>query len=55
MYQIQNRETGAALDECCTLEDAIATIAIWEHDDKIEGIYVDNFYEIKDLETNEIL
>jgi hypothetical protein len=47
MYKIQNKETGKRIDGEMTLEEAKEQLAIYEEEDKENGKYVPNFYEIK--------
>ena len=46
MFKTQDRETGTFIDTFATYEDAAAALSQYEADDKAEGIYIENFYEI---------
>lgn len=43
---IQDREAGNFIDEFATLIDAEIALDKFEEDDKLEGIYEEDFYEI---------
>jgi len=45
-YIIRDREAGNIIDKFNTLKEAETTLARFEASDKVEGIYVENFYEI---------
>lgn len=45
-YVIQNRETGDVIDEFDTQSEAEAALNSYEEEDKSNGIYEANFYEI---------
>ena len=55
MYQIRNRENGDWIEECETLEGARHILERFEHDDMEDGVYTPDFYEIYDLETEEVV
>ncbi len=46
-YRIQDRETGTLIDVFDTYEEALAELNIYERDDKNNGDYTPDFYEIK--------
>ena len=50
-YIIRDREAGNYIEDCDTLEEALAQIRAWEVDDEADGIAEDNFYEVLDLEA----
>lgn len=45
-YLIQDREAGNVIATFVTLAEAEATLAEYEAQDKLEGVYEPNFYEI---------
>jgi len=45
-YIIQDREAGNEIEECETRKEAEKIILEYEEQDKKEGTYKDNFYEI---------
>lgn len=45
-YVIQDREAGNVIDEFNTLTEAKAELERYEEQDKQDGIYTPNFYEI---------
>ena len=45
-YIIQDREAGNFIDEFATLEEAKKALEAYENDDKKDGTYTPNFYEI---------
>ena len=45
-YIIQDREAGNFIDEFDTIEEAERQLHIYESDDKRQGLYIPNFYEI---------
>lgn len=53
-YIIRDREAGNVIEECATIEEARETICRYEADDRKNGIYEANFYEIYNSETEEI-
>lgn len=55
-YVIRDRETGAnEMEAFATIEEAKAKIEEYEEQDKADGIYEENFYEIYDTETEKII
>lgn len=46
MYDIRDREAGNYIVTEITLEEATATVAMYERQDKEHGIYTPDFYEI---------
>lgn len=52
MYIIQDREAGNIISSFETLEDAEAELEQYEEEDKREGTWTPDFYEIK-KDTNE--
>jgi len=48
-YIIQARETGESIDECATREIAESTIMEYEEEDRNEGTYTPDFYEVKEV------
>lgn len=51
---IRDREAGNKIDCFKTLEEAKKTLEEYEKQDKIDGIYEPNFYEIYNTEKEEI-
>ena len=45
-YKIQDREAGNIIETGLTYEEAQAILAQFEENDKEEGIYEEDFYEI---------
>ena len=45
-FRIRDREAGNTLVPCSTREEAERTLAKFEEEDKREGIYTPDFYEI---------
>jgi len=45
-YIIQDRETGNVIDEFSTMTEAEKTLEDYENQDKEDGIYKPEFYEI---------
>lgn len=50
-----NRETGVFIEEFATVEGAKRAIAGYESDDKKEGIYEPNFYDVVNEEHETII
>ena len=50
-YEIRQRETGTLIDFFETLEDATENLECYESDDKEDGTYTPDFYEL--IEWNE--
>lgn len=51
---IRDREAGNKIDCFTTLEEAKRTLKEYEEQDKIDGIYEPDFYEIYNIEKEEI-
>jgi hypothetical protein len=45
-YTIQDREAGNVIEEFNSLSDAQLALSNYEHQDKLDNIYVVDFYEI---------
>jgi hypothetical protein len=45
-YRTQNKETGAPIEEFDNLLDAQIAIAEYEHEDRLQGTYTEDFYEV---------
>ena len=41
-----DKETGTFIEECSTVEEAINLIKLYEHHDKADGIFEEDFYDI---------
>ena len=52
---IRDREAGNVITEFETLEEAKKELEKYEAQDKKDGVYVEDFYEIYDLDTNTVL
>lgn len=48
MFYTANRETGTFIDEFETLEEAKKAIEEYEAQDKKDGVYEADFYEVED-------
>lgn len=55
MFIVQNKETGIEIEEVNTLLEARQILAEYEAEDSKEGNYTNDFYEIKNKETDEIV
>lgn len=49
-----DKETGTFIEEVKTLEEGKKLIAEYERNDKIEGIYEENFYDVVNEEHESI-
>ena len=49
-FALSCRETGQIIDVCDTYAEASQLLSKFESSDSKEGIYVENFYEIVELE-----
>ena len=54
-YFTRNRESGDLIDYFETLPEAERAIEIYEKQDKKDGTFKPNFYEIYDIENQEII
>ena len=54
-YVIRDREAGNEIVRSNTLKQAQMILKKFETEDKKDGIYEENFYEIYDLEKEEII
>lgn len=50
MYKTRDREAGNTIELFTTYEDAKAAVERYEAEDKAEGIFEENFYEIVETE-----
>lgn len=52
-YLIQTRETGSVIGFYSSRIEAEEALALFEEEDRVEGIYIPNFYELikRDLST----
>ena len=48
-YKIQEREAGNVIETDLTIEQAERELKVFENQDKKEGTFVPNFYEIKEI------
>lgn len=51
-YWIQDREAGNKIDCFGTIEEAKSVLHRYESEDKADGIYTEDFYEIVDDDGN---
>ena len=49
MWIVRDRETGTGIDIFDTLEEAERALKEYESDDKKEGVYTPDFYEIVEV------
>lgn len=54
-YAVRAREDGLTFETCATIEEAREIIREYEEIDRSEGTYTPRFYEIYDLEQEEII
>ena len=52
---IRDREAGNVITEFDTVEEAKKELEKYEAQDKKDGVYVEDFYEIYDLDTHTVL
>ena len=50
---IRDREAGNVIEHFNTVEEAKKTLKRYEEQDKKDGVYVEDFYEIYDLDDEE--
>lgn len=50
-----DKETGTFIDEVKSIEEGLNLIEKYESDDKAEGIYKENFYDVVDEEHCSLL
>jgi hypothetical protein len=50
-YVIQDREARNIIEECDTLAEAQHILQQYEEEDKEEGMYTDDFYEIVEVKN----
>ena len=43
-----DRETGTVIEECNSVQDALARIASYEEQDRSDGSYEEDFYDVVD-------
>lgn len=55
MFIVRDSNTRTKIDSFEELENAKFVINMFEHVDKLDGIYEPNFYEIYDSEKEEIV
>jgi hypothetical protein len=53
-YQTRDHEAGNVIDEFTTLEEAINACHTYVDEDKKLGEYTPNFYEVYNIETEEV-
>lgn len=54
-FVIRDREAGNIIDYFSTLKEAEAMLDEYEHQDKLDGVYTEDFYEIYDIEEGKII
>lgn len=54
-YAVRDREAGLTCETCATIEEAREIVREYEEIDRSEGTYTPGFYEIYDLEQEEII
>lgn len=52
-YLIRDRESGNVISKFATLKDARMALELYEEQDKVDGIYKEDFYEIYVLLNDE--
>ena len=52
-FKVQDREAGNVIGYFTTKEEADETVAMFEENDKEDGTYTPDFYEVKPLEVEE--
>ena len=52
-YKVQDREAGNVIDYFFTKEDADEAVAMFEENDKEDGTYTPDFYDVKLLDVEE--
>lgn len=53
MYITRDREAGNVIDEFKTLQEAEKALAEYEEQDKKDGTYTPDFYEVAEVEEGE--
>lgn len=43
-----DRETGTVIEECGSVQDALARITDYEEQDRLDGSYEEDFYDVID-------
>lgn len=51
LFKIQDREAGNVIEEGLGYDEAVETLSKFENQDKKEGTYTENFYEIVEVEN----
>lgn len=52
-YVIRDREAGNVIEECTKIDTARKLLDLFENQDKADGTYTKDFYEIYDTEKEE--
>ena len=55
IYRTQDAETGTVIDTFATLDEATEAISQYENADIADGIFTDEFYQVYNTETEEIV
>lgn len=53
VYVLRNAKTRHTIESFLTLEEAEEELALYEEDDRRDGIYEEGFYEISEQEMDE--
>ena len=54
-FVIRDREVGNVIEECTKIDTARKLLDLFENQDKADGTYTKDFYEIYDTEKEEIV
>lgn len=54
-YRIEDSESGNFIDEFQTLKEAYEALKEYEDEDRSEGVFVENFYSIRDILKDEVI
>ena len=54
-FVIRDREAGNVIEECTKIDTARKLLDLFENQDKADGTYEKDFYEIYDTEKEEIV
>jgi len=49
-YVIQDREAGNVIEECNTRDEAEFVVSLYETEDRSDGTFTEDFYEIKEVD-----
>lgn len=54
-FVVRNRENSCSLTNCLTYNEALLQLEEWELEDKEDGSYIENFYEIYDIKNEKVI